>query len=58
MERETFIQVVDTLAARGIAVELRGSILYYKGSVEFNTEGYNLLFNLRRLCNILKNELL
>ena len=58
MERETFIQVVDTLAARGIAVELRGSILYYKGSVEFNTECYSLLFNLRRLCNILKNELL
>ena len=58
MERETFIQVVDTLAARGIAVELRGSILYYKGSAEFNTEGYNLLFNLTRLCNVLKNELL
>lgn len=27
------------------------------GELEFNTDGYNLLYNLKRLCDVLQDEL-
>ena len=37
---------------------MRDSIVYLNGEALFNTEGYNLLYNLTRLCNNLKDELI
>lgn len=37
---------------------IKGSLVYLNGECMFNTEGYNLLYNLTRLCDILKEEML
>lgn len=55
---DTFGQVFDELSQRYKGLEMRGTLVYYNGEVAFNTDGYNLLYNLKRLCNLLDAELL
>lgn len=40
----------------GLSIE-EGKYVFYNGELQFNIEGYNLLFNLYRLCETLKYEL-
>lgn len=56
---EIFDQVFEQLKKNHpyAGLEMHGSLIYVKGECVFNTEGYNLLFNLTRLCNSLSKEL-
>lgn len=39
-------------------LEMRGTLVYRKGECFFNTDGYVLLYNLKRLCEVIKEELI
>ena len=57
-DTELFREVFASLQAQYEGLELRGSLVYYNGTIAFNIEGYNLLYNLTRLCSTLERELL
>jgi hypothetical protein len=57
-ERELFEAVFGSFQAVYGGLEYKGTLVYYKGEIRFNTDGYNLLYNLTRLCGLLKDELL
>ena len=63
-EREIFEQVVKFLGAQypHRHIKLRNTcdvdIVSIDGEDKFNTEGWTLLYNLQRLCDELKDELL
>ena len=57
-ERELFEAVFGSFQAKYSGLEYKGTLVYYKGEIRFNTDGYNLLYNLTRLCGLLKDELL
>lgn len=40
------------------SIELKDMLVYIDGECKFNTEGYNLLFNLQRLVKCLEDELI
>lgn len=58
--KELFKEVLDFFRAayphRDIA--LIENLVFVDGSVKFNIEGFNLLYNLKRLCNTLSDELI
>ena len=39
-------------------IRMDGSLVYIDGECRFNIEGFNLLYNLKRLVNCLEGELL
>lgn len=59
-EKELFNQVFEHFQARydHRNLEISAKIVYDKGKAVFNTDGYNLLYNLKRLCKTLEDELL
>lgn len=56
-EKILFNDVFDSFQARYEGLEMKDTYVYYKGELQFNTDGYSLLFNLYRLCETLKGEL-
>ena len=38
-------------------MKLEGTLVYIDNDVAFNIDGYSLLYNLMRLCDVLKEEL-
>lgn len=63
-DKELFEQVLNNLTNQyGLKIEKPyndGYIVIKKGDEAlgaFNTSGYNLLYNLKRLCNVLEGEL-
>lgn len=39
-------------------LEMEGTLVVYNGERKFNTDGFNLLYNLSRLCELIKEELI
>lgn len=50
---ELFKKVFDRIAGRTLTME--GPLVCYKGDPKFNTDGYNLAYNLHRLTNLLED---
>lgn len=56
-ENEMFMEVFTNFQRRFKGLEIVGTLVYYNGELQFNTEGFNLLYNLTKLCELLKDEL-
>lgn len=56
-DKEIFMEVFTNFQRRYNGLEMHGTIVYYKGEMQFNTDGFILLYNLTRLCDLLKEEL-
>lgn len=56
-DKEIFMEVFSSFQRRYNGLEIVGTIVYYKGEMQFNTDGFILLYNLARLCSLLKEEL-
>lgn len=56
-DKELFYSVFETFKDRYDGLDMQGSLVVYKGAIRFNIEGFNLLYNLTRLCGLLKDEL-
>lgn len=56
-ENEMFMEVFTNFQSRFKGLEIVGTLVYYNGELQFNTEGFNLLYNLTKLCELLKDEL-
>ena len=50
---ELFKKVFDRIAGHTLTME--GPLVCYKGDPKFNTDGYNLAYNLHRLTNLLED---
>lgn len=59
-DRELFKTVFDRFAESYPRRDLKmqGTLVYVDGQCKFNTDGFNLLYNLLRLCECLEKELL
>lgn len=55
-DKELFIEVFNHFHARHERLSLRGTLVYYDQEACFNIEGYNLEYNLLRLCQLLDDE--
>ena len=53
-DKELFKQIFDRIAGR-TAITMDGELVYYKGEPMFNTDGYNLAYNLHRLTNLMED---
>ena len=51
-DKELFKEVFDRIAGR-TSITMSGTLVCYKGEPKFNTDGYNLAYNLHRLTNLL-----
>lgn len=54
-DRELFNEVFNNLSARYKRLSMTGTIVCYGGREIFNTDGYNLGYNLYRLTNLLND---
>lgn len=57
-DKVLFKVVFDAFRARYEGLSMQGTCVAYKGEIQFNTDGFNLLCNLKRLCEVLDAELL
>ena len=55
-DKELFNEVFENLSAKNSNLSMTGTIVCYGGRMMFNTDGYNLGYNLHRLTNLL-NEM-
>ena len=55
-DKELFNAVFDNFAAKHRRLSMSGTLVYYKGECIFNTDGYNLEYNLLRLTKLLDDE--
>jgi len=54
-ERELFYAVFRNFQADYCGLDMKGTLVYYKGECKFNTDGFNLRHNLKMLCKTLEN---
>lgn len=60
-EYEKFLEIFHHFQERYPAQQLRiveGTCIEVKGELKFNYDGYNLLYNLQRLCAAIEEELI
>lgn len=57
-DREMFETVFEFMRSRYKGLEMCGTLVCYNCEVKFNTDGFNALYNITRLCEVLKKELL
>lgn len=59
-DKELFRAVLDRLNEQypHANVGMDGTMVTMNGEIEFNTDGYNLLYNLMRLCDTFNEELI
>ena len=55
-DKELFNAVFDNFAAKHRRLRMSGTLVYYNGECIFNTDGYNLEYNLLRLTKLLDDE--
>ena len=55
-DKELFIEVFNRFQVRHKGLTLSGTLVYYNRTCRFNIEGYNLEYNLLRLCQLLDDE--
>lgn len=54
-DKKLFSEVFENLSARHKRLSMTGTIVCYDGKERFNTDGYNLGYNLYRLTSLLNN---
>ena len=54
-DKELFKEVFNRIAGRNSQLSMSGSLVCYKGQPKFNTDGFNLAYNLHRLTNLLED---
>lgn len=54
--REVLNRMAETYPHRDI--KMVGTLVYIDGESRFNNDGYNLLFNIKRLADALEDELM
>ena len=56
MIQNSSILYLTIFATKYYGLRLSGTLVYYKGECIFNTDGYNLEYNLLRLTKLLDEE--
>lgn len=51
-DKELFIEIFNRIV-KNSNIAMKGTLVYYKGICEFNTDGYNLAYNLFQLTSLL-----
>ena len=51
---QLFIEVFKNFQEHYYGLDMRGTLVYYKGECKFNIEGYNLCYNPLRLTKMLE----
>lgn len=54
-EKRLFVEVFKNFQEHYSGLEMRGTIVYYKGETMFNIDGYNLCYNLLRLTKMIED---
>ena len=52
---ELFKEVFDRIAGHNSNITMLGTLVCYRGVPKFNTDGFNLGYNLHRLTNMLND---
>lgn len=52
-DKELFKAVFQNFQKTYSNLEMEGTLVSYRGEVKFNTDGFNLAYNLHRLTNLL-----
>jgi len=52
-DKELFNEVFDRFAIRHPGLRLSGTLVYWRNECKFNIDGFNLEYNLLRLCQLL-----
>ena len=55
-DKELFMEVFNRLQETYRNLSISGTLVCWKGQARFNIEGYNLEYNLLRLCQLLDDE--
>lgn len=55
-EKELFKEVFGELQNHHSRLSMVGTIVCYDGKEKFNTDGFNLAYNLHRLTNLLNEQ--
>ena len=53
-DKQLFIEVFKNFQERYYGLDMRGTLVYYRGELMFNIDGYNLCYNLLRLTKMLE----
>lgn len=53
-DKQLFNEVFSNFQEKYRGLEMVGTLVYYKGEVRFNTDGYNLCYNLLHLTRTLE----
>ena len=54
-DKELFKEVFDRTAGKNKNITMSGTLVCYKNQPKFNTDGYNLAYNLHRLTNLMND---
>lgn len=57
-DKEIFEEVFEFMRSEYKGLEMCGTLVFYNGEAKFNTDGFCALYNITRLCEVLKKELL
>ena len=53
-DKQLFVEVFKNFQEHYYGLEMRGTLVYYKGECKFNIDGYNLCYNLLRLTKMIE----
>ena len=58
-DKELFLKVLDCMAETypHRDIKMLGTLVYIDGKCRFNTDGYRLLYNIKRLADAIEDEL-
>ena len=58
-DKELFLKVLDRMAETypHRDIKMVGTLVYIDGKCHFNTDGYRLLYNIKRLVDAIEDEL-
>ena len=58
-DKELFLKVLDRMAETypHRDIKMVGTLVYIDGESRFNTDGYRLLYNIKRLADAIEDEL-
>lgn len=57
-DKEMFMESFNFMRERYADLEMRGTRVYYRGVLQFDSDGSNFLYNMTRLVETLKDELI
>lgn len=54
-DKELFNEVFNRVVGKNTNLKMSGTLVCYKDVPQFNTDGFNLAYNLHRLTNLLED---